>query len=219
MPQHKESSQTELEVSRSWVIYDVSIDEITNIQKEIDEICSGYSFYPEIDWRTYQCKPPEGLQVYGAWRHPRERIYVFLLDNPTIITVLPETSLLLRIIGHGQKINRLISGINSLKGKFVLAEKKNLSDRHVDERIDRFYKSKSLTTLFVFLALFTAIINAWATYLRKIDPPVTEYIIVTVLYKWSIIAVHSSAILLLLLVIAICAILLLKYGIMLVRRL
>lgn len=215
----KQSSTKELELCRSWVIYGILIDETTKVQKEIDEICYDYSFYPEIEWGQYGYGPPENHQVLGAWRHPQTKVFIFLLDNPSIVTTKPETSLLLRVVGQYDEIKKLIPEIENLKDKFLLAEKKAESDQRVGERIDRFRKSKSLSALFIFLSLFTAIVNAFSLFLRKLPPPVLGSTVVIDIYKYGVMAVHFASICMLFIVITICIILSIKYGIMLIRRL
>lgn len=209
------------EKCRSWVIYGSSEKGLSNIQRDVDKIFSGYSFYPEIDWGQYGYRPPEGYQVLGAWRHPKTRIFAFLLDNPPMKTSAPTIQLLLYVAGTTVEISILESKIEVLKANFELEDKKDRVDSSVGERLDRIYKykSKSLAVLLGVLGIFTAIINGLSLYLRKLAPPELGSQKLILAYNGLLVLVHFVAVLLLLLVIVICAVFVIKYGVLLIRRL
>ena len=206
-------------ICRSWVIYGSSEKCVSKIQREVDNIFSAYSFYPEVDWGQYGYGPPEGYQILGAWRHPKTKAFAFLLDNPNIITIEPTIQLLLYVAGEMVEISMLERKIEILKTNFALEEEKVRVDSYARERIDRVHKSKSLAILTGALGIFTAIINGFSLYLRKLPPPELNSQIMINTYNVVLALVHFSALFLLLLVIAICAAFLVKYGVILIRRL
>ena len=99
----------------SWSIYSSSKSNIYKIIKDVDEIFSDYSFYPEIDWNKYGYRPPDGYQIYGAWRHPDSKVFVFLLDNPYMVTYETNTQLILYVAGEEVEINYFENKLEILK--------------------------------------------------------------------------------------------------------
>lgn len=205
-------------IHRSWVIYGSSKREISKIQRGVDSILSGYSFYPEVDWGQYGYRPPDGHQIMGAWRHPETKAFAFLLDNPNIRAVEPSIQLLLQIAGENVEISQLEPKIEALKTELHIEEQKDRVDTYLGERLDRIRKSKSLAPLTGVLCLFTAIINAFSLYLRKLPPPELGWQEFIEIYRVFLGVIHLGALLLLLLVIAIVAGFLIKYGMLLIRR-
>jgi hypothetical protein len=202
---------------RSWVIFAPS-DEITKIQKETDKIFSGYSFYPEVDWKIYGHFPPDGHQVMGAWRHPQTNVFAFLLDNPQIKTFGSNAQLLLYVAGEATEISNLGSKIDVLKTKASMEELKDKIHSQDEERLGKISK-KPLVILTAVLSIFAAIINGFSLYLRKIPPPEFGSQELIRIYQYLVASVHFCALILLLIVIAICVGFLLKYGTLLIRRL
>ena len=205
------------EMLRSWVIFS-SLEEIAKIQKETDKIFLGYSFYPEVDWKRYGYFPPENHQVMGAWRHPQTKVFAFLLDNPQIKSFGPNALLLLYVAGETTEISNLEPQIELFKSKAAMAELKGKMHSSDEERLNKVSK-KPLAILTAVLSIFAAIINGFALYLRKIPPPELGSQSLIEVYKYLMALVHYSALILLLIVIAICVAFLLKYGVVLIRRL
>lgn len=136
-----------------------------------------------------------------------------------MITIDPTIQLLLYVAGEIVEISMLEPKLGVLKSNFELEEKKGKIDTLVGERLDRVHKSKSLGILTSILVIFTAIINGFSLYLRKLPPPELGSQGLFKIYKLVLALVHFSALFLLLLVIAICAAFLIKYGVLLIRRL
>ena len=203
----------------SWIFYCSSDEDIIKIQKEVDSLFSEYSFYPEIEWGKYGYRAPEGYQILGAWRHPQTRAFAFLLDNPYMFTVKPNTQLLLYISGDEVEIVRLGLKLDSLKAKFAIIDKKDETASELDTRLTRIQKSKSLATITTVLGLFTAIINGFSLYLRKLPPPEINSRLLLKIYQFLLASVHFSAIILLLTVVMILGLFLVKYGLLIIRRL
>lgn len=204
---------------RYWVIYISTKSELLNIQKDIDKIFCDYSFYPEIDWARYGYRPPDGYQVIGAWRHPQRRIVAFLFDNPYMMAPKPTMQLILYVAGNDVEIKSVESKVEILKKNFALNEQRTKIDSAIGERLDRVHKNKSFAIITTILGIFTVVINAFSLYLRKLPPPVLNSQSLITFYNTVIALVHFSALTLLLVVIIICAIFLIKYGILLLRRL
>lgn len=206
--------KTPLEVTcRSWVIYGPSEDKVSKIQKEIDNMFSDYSFYPEVDWGEYGYRPPEGHQVLGAWRHPR-KAFVFLLENPNIKTIKPSIPLLLYVAGETGEISMLEPKIEALKSKLDVEEQKYRVNMD-GWRLKRF----SIKSLTVLVGVFAAAVHGLSFYLRRLPSPELGSEKLVSIYKVLFALVHYGALFLLLLVFVIIAVLIVKYGIIIVRRL
>jgi hypothetical protein len=202
---------------RSWAIYAASNSEIAVIQREVDHVFSGYSFYPEVEWKLYGYLPPDKYQVLGAWRHPQTKVFAFLLDNRNNETSGTALQLLLHIAGDISEIIKLDPRIDDLKKNLNLSEKKGRVNLHYGTRLDRLNKT-SLGILTGILTIFAGIINGFALYLRKIHPPQFSNKLFIDIYNWVVLVVHFSALFLLLILILICGAFLIKYGILLIRR-
>ena len=201
---------------KSWVLYTSSESEISTIQREIDDVFSEYSFYPEVEWPLYGYPPPDKYQVLGAWRHPQTKVFAFLLDNLNT-KAYGTAQLLLHIAGESSEIVKLEPRINGLKKNLSLAEKKGRENLNYGTRLDRL-NNKSLGVLTGFITIFTGIINGFSLYLRKIPPPEFSNKLAIDVYNGALLAVHFSALILLFILVLICGTFLIKYGIILIRR-
>lgn len=202
---------------RSWAIF-IPKKDIPKIQKEIDKIFSGYSFYPEFDWKKYGYSPPDGHQVLGAWRHSQTKVFAFLLDNPQIETYGSNAHLLLYTAGSTVEISKLEPKIEALKSKVALIETKNRTLIQDEERLKGVSK-KPLIILMAVLCTFGGITSYLSEYLRKIPPPKFGNEVMAKFYGILMEFLHLSALILLLIVTIICIAFLLKYGYLLIKRL
>jgi len=205
-------------VCRTWAIYIPSSRAISNIQRHVDKVFSGYSFYPSFDWRRYGFRPPEGHQVLGAWRHLKTRAFAFLLDNPRINTVDPTNHVMLYVVGDTLEVSALEPRIDGLKRVFDLEEKKTGMNSYLGERLDRVSKTR-LTVLMTLLGIFTAAINALSLYLRKLPSPELGIPGVAIAYKALVTCIHFGAIFLIFGIIWFVVIFGIKYAALLMRRL
>jgi hypothetical protein len=203
----------------SWIFYGSSNEEVIKIQREVDNVFSNYSFYPENEWGLYGYRAPEGHQVLGAWRHPETRTFAFLLDNPHMHTVKPNIQLLLYIIGDKAEIETLEPKCENVKSKFAAIDEKDKTTYKLETRLVRIKKSKPLGIISTMLVLFTAIINAFSLYLRKLPPPEFGSKVLIALFGILVAAVHFASVLLLLIFIVILGIFLIKYGYLLIKQL
>jgi hypothetical protein len=204
------------ENTRHWVIYGGQ-GESPNIQKSIDMIFSEYSFYPEIDWKKYGYLPPEDRQVMGAWRHPQTKAFAFLLDNPKIKSFGKTPQFLISAAGENAELSKLDIRISTLKKKLNIAEGKEREIVRDKERLGQLSKKPFGVLLWV-IGIFTAVINGFSLYLRKIPLPEFRSDYLSLIYIHIFALVHYLALILLLAVIIICLALLIKYGVLYVRR-
>lgn len=202
---------------RSWAIF-VPKKDISKIQKETDKVFSGYSFYPEFDWKKYGYSPPDGHQVLGAWRHSQTKVFAFLLDNPQIESWGSNAHLLLYTAGSMVEISKLEPKIEALKSKVALTETKDRTLIQDEKRLKGISK-KPLIILMAILGTFGGIITYLSDYLRKIPPPKFGNEATAKFYNILMELLHLSALVLLLIVAIICIAFLLKYGYLLIKRL
>lgn len=206
--------------THSWILYLSSKDVSIQIHREIDNIFSSYSFYPQVDWPYYGYQAPENYNVLGAWRHPDKDIVAFLLDNPYSQGQKQELQLIIYCISKSlDEIKKLNSSIEDLKQMFSLTDRRNSVDRTVAERIDRVHGKKSLAGITAIISIYSLIINAFSLYLRKLPIPDLGNDVLLTGYRILIAAIHYSALFLLLSVITIVGLFLLKYGYLLIKRL
>ncbi len=207
------------ELCISWAFYGSSKKEIITVQKEIDSAISDYSFYPEIEWGKYGYRAPEGYQVLGAWRHPKTRAFAFLLDNPHMLTIDPNVQLILYITGDEKELQRLEPIFESLKSKFSALHDKNKATSDLEIRLSKIQKAKSLKIITSVLVLFTAVINGFSLYLRKLPPPDFNSKLLLTIYSALLASVHFASMILLMIVISILCLFLIKYGVLIIRKL
>ncbi len=205
------------DLCKSWVIYGSSKAEIPKIQRALDHLFGGYSFYPEVDWIQYGYRPPERHQVLGAWRHPKTRLFAFLLDNPKMTTIKPAIQLLIYIAGETAEISTLEPKLAALKNTFTLEDKRVKADAVMEERLERVNESKHFAVLTGVLTILTAIINGFSLYLRQLPSPQLGNSVLVGVYGIVLVMVHFAALFLLILVAVIVAAFLIKYGILLIR--
>lgn len=202
----------------SWIFYGSEKRDVIKIQKEVDEIFSDYSFYPEIEWGKYGYRAPEGHKVLGAWRHPQTRAFAFLLDNPSMVTIKPNIQLLLYITGDETEISKLKYKCDLLKNMFTDIRKKDERISNIATRLDGIQKSKSLGVIMTVLSLFTVFVNAFSLYLRKLPAPNMHSEEISIIYAYFVVSVHIGSLALLLIIICFLAIFLFKYGRLVLRR-
>jgi len=206
-------------IHRSWIVYATSRDDVSRIQREVDKTLDDYSFYPEVDWVRFGYRPPEGYQVLGAWRHPHTKLFVFLLDNPRMMTVEPTVQLLLYVSGEAVEVGLLEPKLIGLKAAHAVDEKRGRTETRIGERLDRMNETKHLAMLTSIIGVFTAIINGFALYLQQLPPPQLGSVALNSIYQIGFAVFHFFALGLLLLFLLTLAIYIVKYAILLLRRL
>ena len=174
----------------SWIFYGSDKRDVIKIQKAIDEIFVNYSFYPEIDWGKYGYRAPEGHQVLGAWRHPQTRAFAFLLDNPSMLSFRPNIQLLLYITGDEAEISKLRRKCDLVKDRFANRFKKDEIVSDSTARLEGIRKSKSLGVVVTILSIFTAFVNVFSLYLRKLPAPQLFSEKQSMVYGYLIMSVH-----------------------------
>lgn len=210
-------------VTTSWVLWSRSDADTRQIQEGIDNLLGGYSFYPEVDWPRFGYRAPDGYGLLGAWRHPATLAFVFLLEgangfSQTKVRHRPK-ELLIYAAGHHTEVQRFTEPVKKIKADLSRALKQERSDAALQKRLVDAQNLRSAKRLMGLLSFFTAIINAFSFYLRKLPPPSLGRGAVSNLYALLVFAVHAGSLLLLLSFIAICLAYTLKYGLLVLRRL
>ena len=100
---------------KTWALFASTDDDVSQIHREVDNLFSEYSFYPQIDWKNYGYLPPDNCQVLGAWRHPQTKAFVFLLDDNAFKKYGETIQLSLEIAGEISEVSRFEPRINDLK--------------------------------------------------------------------------------------------------------
>jgi len=220
-PHRELHSGTNVEVcNMSWVLWSSSAsDEVAAIHQEVDRIFSGFSFYPEVEWRHYRFGPPEGHKVLGAWRHPDGVAFVFLMNNPGMESPSGTAPLILSYDGRRADLVPLLPRVRRLKKELARKNGRRASDRRLSVRLEKAATSKSLRRLMALMAPITAVINGLALYLHKLPPPTIESAWLSSTYKCLLPLVYISALGLLFIFTVVCMLYICKYGILLLRRL
>lgn len=205
------------DLSSKSVAYYCLSDEVITIQKEINMIYSDYSFYPEVEWDNYGYYPPEGHQVLGAWRHTELKAFVFLLDNPSMYILKSHKQLILFITGDKKEVLRKLTKCAKLQEKRDNLDKHRLLMDQIDRNLHQIYKTKSIKVISTILVSFTAIINVFSLYLRKLSTP-KMIPFFTETYNYLITLIHISSLVLLCCCIIFLIIFLVKYGMTIIKR-
>jgi hypothetical protein len=207
--------------TKSWILWASSAPEdCASIHEEVDRIFStGFSFYPEKEWKAAGFPPPDGHQVLGAWRDPEFRGFVFLLDNPGMKAPPGTVPHLLTYDGDNVPLIPLVPQINRLKKTLSLDAARRKSDKYLRTRLKQADTSASFKKLLALMGSITAIINVLALYLRKLPPPVITVRSLFILYNILVPLVHIAALVLLLLFAIIFLLFTAKYASLLIRKL
>lgn len=98
-------------------------------------------------------------------------------------------------------------------------ERKELKGINAESIILKEHKSKSIRKLTTLAGFFTVVINVFSLYLRKLPPPEGLPHWVSNAYTMTVAAVHFLALLLLILIIIIFIVYVIRYGILVLRKL
>lgn len=203
----------------SWVVLSRSDSETTRIQQALDGCLRGYLFYPQVDWARYGYRPPDGHEVLGAWRQPDTLAFVFLLNNPQMLTLRSVSQFLVYAAGIQTEIERFEEPIARIKKDIATASRQKDSEAALQKRLASADVLRSPKRLMAMLGAFTVVVNAFAYYLTKLPPPPVINQQMTGTYLAIVALIHMSALLLLLVSIVICLAYMLKYGYLILRRL
>jgi hypothetical protein len=210
-----DSEKHAVTISASWAIWQ-SPDQAAALAGMLDQVLIGWCFYPEAEWGKYGYRPPEGAFLTAAWRMIDGSAFGFLVDAPTkgqgpasIFHCTAKESVLAVIEAK----------INGVKGNLFRAESRKLRDARNRRRLDGADKSKSINKLLKLVGLFALVVNALSLYLRKIPPPDIKFGAIAAVFNVLLATVHITALALLLLLIIICIVYAVRYGILLIGRL
>lgn len=188
------------------------------LPRSIDSALSQYMSYPEVEWSAFGYRPPEGGILLGAWRDKDGTVFVFLLEIAGAKSAQEGCTYLLYASGHREAIENIADVISALKNILARSERKELQYRSAESRILRERSSPAFTRWIYFMALFTAIVNAFSLYLRTLPPPDALVPIVRQLYLLLVALVHFAALILLLVIILVGVGYLIRYGLLMLRR-
>ena len=205
--------------SSCWQLLALTGEEAKKIQQEIDKVFSGYSFYPEVDWKNFGYFPPDGYQVLGAWRHPEALMFGFLLDNPFMQKFDSDLQLLIYIVGEEQEIVSIEKKILNLKKGLMKDAFRTAQTLGAAARLDQMTTNRSTAVFAAVLTFVTALINAFSLHLRTLPAPELSTQLLKHIYIWLLAFVYFLSLGLLILVSVICGLFLLKYAYVLLRRL
>jgi hypothetical protein len=205
--------------SSCWQLLASTGEETKKIQREIDRVFSGYSFYPEVDWKNFGYFPPDGYQVLGAWRHPDALLFGFLLDNPFMQKFNSNLQFLIYIVGEEQEILSIEKKILNLKKGLMKDAFRTAQTLGAASRLDQMTTNRSTAVFTAILAFVTVLINAFSLYLRTLPAPELSSQFLKGLYICLLSLVYFVSLGLLILVSIICGLFLLKYAFVLLRRL
>lgn len=201
-----------------WFIPCREDEEYFNIRNKIDEILIGYSFYLEREWEEYNAYPSEGYEeIYGAWRDHIGTNFLFLLDNRSFDK--KEKSFLLSIKGKDEEIDRINNKIEEVKLDVYTSEAKEKVNNRSIKNLEGIKKTKAFNSLLTLISVLTGAFNVLSFYLRKIPKPEFDFEMFEVLYSCLLIIVHLASLLLFLVLIALVALVIYKYGRIILKRL
>jgi hypothetical protein len=202
----------------AWAIWPGSDDDMSDLQRRVDAILTGYSWYPEAEWGLYGYRPPEEYPLLGAWRSPTTTAFVFLLQEPHGVCHINGQCLLFFAGGVSEK-ELVAEKVNRLKSDLARLDRQEVRDWKIEGRINSAQKSGLLTRLLMLLGPLTAVINAFALYLRKLPPPPIDNTFFREVFSYLFYFIHVGALSLLLVFIVICIGYVGKCGLLIVRKL
>jgi hypothetical protein len=202
----------------SWRLWSSSAAEVASIHEAVEGIFSGYSFYPEVEWKRYGYYPPDGHKVLGAWRHPDVFAFVFLLDNPGMQSPSGTQQLILSYSGRKADLAPLAPRVAKLRRNLVRKNGRRESVQQLQQRLDKTDKSGTLKKLLALMGPITAAVNGLAFYLHRLSSPSIEIKWLSVVYQTLLPLVYISSLGLLFAFTVICAAYICKYGYLMLRR-
>jgi len=194
-----------------WLLPCYTEEQRRSAKLALDEVFVAYSFYPEIEWAQYGYRPPEGFEIYGAWRHPTSIIFCFLLSDLHFEKDNPRSDFMLYAAGAPDEISRISSDVKTLKGRLVQETNEPEVEIYFQRKLKRIQSLSPLKVAIGLLALFTPITKAISNYLTKFPMPDFESKTVITLYRTILAVVHFMPLLLFTLIVVMVIILILKY--------
>ncbi len=202
-------------ISTSFLLWATRDTSLSFLLKKIDKILPSFKYYPEYEWSTYKVRPPEKYPLIGSWRKENSDCFVFLMQNNTINK---EVQYIVYLSGTLESVNELTSQITRLKGIITRTEEKLLKNKNLDNLLNKEHETKTTKKLLTIVSIYTAIINVFSYYMRKIPIPSFEDKNLIIIYQLFITVIHFLALLLFLLVIVLIISYVIKYGILIIKR-
>lgn len=203
----------------SWMLWESSSSSALPLPRSIDHALAGYVFYPEAEWKKFGYRPPEIFPLLGAWRDQNGGVFAFLMDATEHNSSYSTKKLLLYAAGNRDAVEKVGSTVTALKTSLANSERKELQILHAGERLEREKKSPAVSRLLKLISIFTVVVNAFSLYLRKLPTPEFPAPWVSNAYQILILVVHFAALFLLLMVTLVGIGYVLRYGLLVLRRL
>ena len=203
----------------SWILWPASHKHVAPLPRSIDHALSEYVFYPELEWAQFGYRPPDNFPLLGSWRDRGGQVFAFLLDRTTLEGPSREKQALLYVSGMQDAVETLGARVTALKSELAKSERKELSARQADHRIEQEKRSPAVARLLKLIGLFAVVVNAFSLYLRKLPAPILPSTALQELYESLVVVVHIAALVLLLTITLIGIGYVLRYGLLMLRRL
>lgn len=202
-----------------WALWANPSRNVLPLPRVVDQALSGYLFYPEPEWARHGYRPPENYPLLGAWRDVTGKVFAFLLEPDPEAGGAREKRLLLYVAGDRNAVDELGARVTAIKSVLAKSERKELQVRQAEYRLGQEQKYASLPRLVKLIGVFTAIVNAFSMYLRRLPPPDLPSATLQLIYKFLVAAIHVSSLTLLLAVTMVGVAYVVQYGVLLLRRL
>jgi hypothetical protein len=203
----------------SWLLWANSSQHGLSLPRAIDHALADYMFYPEGEWTAFGYHPPESATLLGAWRDASGQAFAFLLEKETRGERPNGEQFLLYVSGLREPVEQLGRKVTALKSSLTKSERRELESVDAGRRIEREQKSPAVGRLLKLIGLFTVLINAFSLYLRQLPAPALPTRWIHHTYQGLVVAVHLSSLLLLLAITIIGIGYVVRYGILMFRRL
>jgi hypothetical protein len=203
--------------SAAWMLWPSTDSHTMPLPRLIDRTLASYRLYPESEWMTYGYRPPEDGALLGSWRDARATVFIFLLA-PTK-TGRKSGTLNLHVSGEQNAIEQVGAAVRSLKTSLEKLEKRDLKAKLADTRIQQEKRSPAFSRFMYFLILFTAVVNGFSLYLRRLPAPNALQPSIQEAYLGTLLLVHFSSLFLLLVTIWVGTIYMVRYGLLMLGRL
>lgn len=155
--------------SRAWCLYTQTATGGARLQRQInDHVFKDCDYLREQDWRRQGIHPPEGGRLFGAWCHPHETLFAFLVESQNIAGVGSNIPLVLMIEGSQSQVDTISGRLDSLRRSLRIEDAAEQSRSIADQRIRLLQNVNPIGIITGLLTVFTAVVNGLALYLRTL---------------------------------------------------
>jgi hypothetical protein len=212
------ASRIDTAYTATWTLWQSSAPHGLPLPRVVDDALSEYLSYHEAEWSRYGYRPPDTCELAGSWRDREGKVFAFLLVETTTGSASGR-HLTLYVAGERALVEQLGERIQKLKSSLGKLERKELQVIDAGGRLNREDTRQSVRRISAFLLFFTAAINAFSLYLRRLSPPEFPIVLLQHIYQLLVVTVHFAALLLLLLITVLGIGYVARYGLLILRRL